>query len=207
MDRKGHRVESSQWWCLGLPLQISFREWKIVAPSACLKNQTSRSVVREAMEKDSEGWRWLEPIDRINTTTSTKIDLKRHGNYLMNLCQNPNYFATMSKLSRKRSLKDIWCLSPPNITIEDPIIVAVWPSLAHGLLPWIMFIVELSGYRKREQVVRPKSVRRCVGFLSFVGLEASTPDGLALPMMSREFFIACVTGSTVKYFCLSFSPT
>jgi|LakMenEpi03Aug12_release.lakeMendotaPanAssembly.Ray.scaffolds.fasta_scaffold3427143_1 hypothetical protein len=80
------------------------------------------------------------------------------------------------------SLKDIWCLSPPNITRLEPRITVQWPSLAQGFLPKTIFEWFWSGPKNFDSDYFPKSVSLSYGILAL---------GSGLPITSSDIFIAC----------------
>ncbi len=100
---------------------------------------------------------------------------------------NEGYQEVMSlvailRFSLKMSLKDIWCLSPPNIISSSSIITDTCPSLAHGFFPTTILELLCRGSKNLEKDSLPKSVSLSSWALSL---------GSGLPMTSREFFMAC----------------
>ena len=80
------------------------------------------------------------------------------------------------------SLKDIWCLSPPNI-INSPLSIAEqWPSRAQGFFPMTKFELFCRGAKNLDYDYLPKSVNLSDWLL------LDFPSGF--PITSREFFIA-----------------
>ena len=59
-----------------------------------------------------------------------------------------NYkFQKWFKFNKYKSLKDIVCLSPPNVIIKSLNTATACPSLAHGFFPLIVFYPPVNGYR------------------------------------------------------------
>jgi hypothetical protein len=77
------------------------------------------------------------------------------------------------------SLKDIWCLSPPNIINSSFSITEQWPSLAHGFLPITKLELFYNGAKNFD----------CVYFPNYVNL-SGLGFPLGFPITSKEFFIA-----------------